>query len=88
MCQRETYNVYRLRVVRQEVQDSPALLDVGLGVGPQSVNQVNKLNAIPDEKYLHGMPWLFVAQENVPSAEHNPLSYLIPVEDIQCACHR
>ena len=56
LCHRKTYDVDRFRVVRQEVQNSPALLDIGLGVGSQSVHQVNKLNAIPDEEHLHGMP--------------------------------
>lgn len=36
----------------QEVQDAPALLDVGFGVGPQRVHQVNKLDAVTDEKNL------------------------------------
>jgi hypothetical protein len=48
--------VDRLWVVGQEVQDTPALLDVSLRVGAQAVNQIYKLNAVPDEEYLHTHP--------------------------------
>lgn len=41
-----TYNVCALWVVGQEVHDPPALLDVGLGVGPQAVNQVWEHDAV------------------------------------------
>lgn len=41
-----------LGVVGQEVEDAPALLDVGLGVGAQAVHQVHKLDAVPDEEHL------------------------------------
>ena len=50
------HNVDRLRVVGEEVQDAPALLDVGLGVGPQGVHQVHKLDPVPDEEHLHSAP--------------------------------
>lgn len=47
------YNVDRLGVVREEVQDAPALLDVGFGVGAQAMHQIHKLDAVPDEEHLH-----------------------------------
>ena len=47
-----SHNVDGLGVMGQEVQDAPALLDVGFGVGPQRVHQVNKLDAVTDEKNL------------------------------------
>jgi hypothetical protein len=42
-----------LRVVREEVEGAPALLDVVLGVRPQAVHQVRKLHAVADEEHLN-----------------------------------
>ena len=50
------HNVDGLGVVGEEVQDAPALLDVGLGVGPQGVHQVHKLDPVPDEEHLRSAP--------------------------------
>ena len=46
------YDVDGLGVVGEKVQDAPALLNVGLGVGAQAVHQVHKLDAVPDEEHL------------------------------------
>ena len=48
-----TYNDDALRVVGQEVQDPPALLEVVLGVGPQAPDQVWELDAITHKEDLH-----------------------------------
>ena len=50
------HDVDGLRVVGKEVQDAPALLDVGLGIGPQAVHQVHKLDPVPDEEHLRWAP--------------------------------
>lgn len=51
--QRYAYNVSAFWVIRQEVHDPPALLDMGLGVGPQAVHQVWEHDTILDEEDLH-----------------------------------
>ena len=50
----------RLGVVGEEVQDAPALLDVGLGIGAQAVHQVHELDAVPDEEHLLGRILLII----------------------------
>jgi hypothetical protein len=48
-----TYNEDALRVVWEEVQNPPALLEVVLGVGAQAPDQVRELDAIPHKEHLH-----------------------------------
>jgi len=48
-----TYNEDALRVVSEEVQNPPALLEVVLGVGAQAPDQVRELDAIPHKEHLH-----------------------------------
>ena len=50
------HNVDGFGVVGEKVQDAPALLDVGLGVGPEAVHQVHKLDPVPDEEHLRSAP--------------------------------
>lgn len=52
-----------LWVVGQEVHDPPALLDVGLGVGPQAVNQVGEHDAVFDEEYLQQQTQSAISRE-------------------------
>ena len=58
-----TYNVCALWVVGQKVHDSPALLNVGLGVGPQAVNQVGEHDSVFDEEYLQQQTQSPISQE-------------------------
>ena len=53
MCTRQTCLQNGLGVVRVEVQDAPALLQVVDGIGAQSPVQVWELQAVADEECLH-----------------------------------
>ena len=46
------YNEDALRVVGQEVQNPPPLLQVVLGVGAQAPDQVRELDAVTNEEHL------------------------------------
>ena len=56
LCNRWTHHVHSLWHVREEVSNSPVLLNVVLGVRLQCMNHVRKLDAIPDEKDWHVVP--------------------------------
>ena len=61
-------------VVREEIQDAPALLNVGFGVGAQAVHQVHKLDAVPDEEYLHSQAENLLSHLNVVDLQRFPAS--------------
>lgn len=48
----EAHNEVGLRVVREEIQNPPTLLQVVLGVGPQTPDQVRELDAIAHKEHL------------------------------------
>ena len=49
----DTHHVHRLWHMREEVSDSPPLLDVVLGVGLQCMDHVWELDTITDEEHRH-----------------------------------
>ena len=46
------HHVHGLWMVREEVHDAPALLDVVLRVGLQGMHHVRELHAVPHEEHL------------------------------------
>ena len=54
----EPYHVCAFWIVGQEVHDPPALLNVGLRVGPQAMNQIWEHDTLLNEENLQSTPEL------------------------------